>query len=204
MKHLRAIVAYSSLAILVIFITAFLSIAAISQVVGLAVSNAGKWKDLQDAATGDNLTVGILAAGLMLFDGTNFDRARGDATNGLDVDVTRLPPVSVTQKPTLFNINQTSAANTDNVVTITASGAETPHLYSVRHANCTNATSRIIVRDGATIIYQAADSVPPAPQAFNEVWEIPLTGTPGQAMTITILACGAGNTSTMNVQADRY
>lgn len=42
----------------------------------------------------DNISTSILTlatlAGLYLFDGTNWDRARGDTTNGLDVDVTRV------------------------------------------------------------------------------------------------------------------
>ena len=64
---------------------------AVSELAGLAVAqSATVWKNVRDAAVGDNLTDGILATALMLFDGTNFDRARGDTTNGLDVDVTRI------------------------------------------------------------------------------------------------------------------
>lgn len=65
----------------------------ISQQVGLsATDGAGKWVGVKDIASfgADNATTGILANGLMLYDGTNFDRARGDTTNGLDVDVTRV------------------------------------------------------------------------------------------------------------------
>ena len=39
---------------------------------------------------GNNITAGILPAGLMLHDGTNWDKVTGDTTNGIDVDVTRI------------------------------------------------------------------------------------------------------------------
>lgn len=82
---------------------------AISAIEGLAVAqSATKWNSVRDASVGDNLTDGIFASGLMLFDGTNFDRARGDTTNGLDVDVTRLPgglqtPADAFANPTSFS-----------------------------------------------------------------------------------------------------
>lgn len=45
---------------------------------------------LADAAA--NPTTATLGAAMLLFNGTTFDRARGDITNGLDVDVTRIIP----------------------------------------------------------------------------------------------------------------
>ena len=41
-------------------------------------------------AIGNNITAGIMPVGLMLHDGTNWDKIPGDTTNGLDVDVTRI------------------------------------------------------------------------------------------------------------------
>ena len=68
---------------------------AISSLVGLAVAQtATLWNNVKDAAVGDNLTSGILAQSTYLFNGSTFDRVRGDVTNGLDVDVTRLPGVT--------------------------------------------------------------------------------------------------------------
>lgn len=83
-------------AILVLTLSFFNPIrAAIQQIAGLAVAEtASKWNNVKDAAVGDNLTNGILVGGNYIFDGTNWDRARGDTTNGLDVDVTRLPYVA--------------------------------------------------------------------------------------------------------------
>lgn len=46
---------------------------------------------IYDAKSGDNLTQGLPATAYYLFDGGNWDRARGDTTYGLDVDVTRVP-----------------------------------------------------------------------------------------------------------------
>lgn len=39
---------------------------------------------------GDNITAGIMPTGLMMHDGTNWDKVTGDTTNGIDVDVTRI------------------------------------------------------------------------------------------------------------------
>jgi len=65
--------------------------AAIRSIMGFAVAETSTlWNNLKDAAFGDNATNGVGAFSPYLFDGTNFDRARGDTTNGLDVDVTRV------------------------------------------------------------------------------------------------------------------
>jgi len=72
----------------------------VQQVSGLAVAESNiKWNNLRDASAGDNLTEGIGAFNLYLYDGTNFDRARGDTTYGLDVDVTRMPAISGSKTP---------------------------------------------------------------------------------------------------------
>lgn len=60
---------------------------------GIAVSEDGRtqWNFTKDCFYGDNMTYGVMASGVCAFDGTNYDRIRGDTTNGLDVDVTRMP-----------------------------------------------------------------------------------------------------------------
>jgi len=81
---------------------------AISDVAGLAVAQTTSlWNNVRDAAVGDNITNGILATSVYMFNGTAFDRVRGDTTNGLDVDVTRMPggaqtPADGTANPTTF------------------------------------------------------------------------------------------------------
>lgn len=77
-----------------ILITTMFTVAgrtAVSELAGIAVAqSAAVWTSVKDATIGDNITSGILATGLMLYDGTNFDRARGTIANGLAVDVTRI------------------------------------------------------------------------------------------------------------------
>lgn len=71
--------------------SAFIVHPAISALVGLSVAQtATQWNNVRDASAGDNLTNGILMTSIGLFDGTNFDRIRGDVANGMDVDVTRV------------------------------------------------------------------------------------------------------------------
>ncbi len=82
---------------------------AVSTIAGLAVAQSSTvWNSVKDAALGDALTNGVLASQLYMFNGTTFDRARGDTTFGLDVDVTRLPgggqtPTDGFSNPSTFN-----------------------------------------------------------------------------------------------------
>jgi hypothetical protein len=72
--------------------TAIIAFPAVSQIAGLAVAQSSTmWNSVIDASKGDGQTSGILGTGLYMYDGALFNRARGDATNGLDVDVTRMP-----------------------------------------------------------------------------------------------------------------
>jgi len=89
---------------------------AVQTVAGLAVAqSANLWNNIKDAAYGDNATNGVMAVLPYVYDGTNFDRVRGDITNGLDVDVTRVSGnVSVigTTTPANSFTNPTTAVNT--------------------------------------------------------------------------------------------
>lgn len=81
---------------------------AVSTIAGLAVAQSSTiWNNLKDASVGDNLTNGVMASQLYVYDGTDFDRARGDTTFGLDVDITRMPgsgqtPADAFANPTTF------------------------------------------------------------------------------------------------------
>lgn len=71
--------------------TAIVAVPAVSQIAGLAVAQSStNWNSVIDASRGDSQQNGILGTGLYMFNGLTFDRARGDTTNGLDVDVTRM------------------------------------------------------------------------------------------------------------------
>jgi hypothetical protein len=82
---------------------------AVNTIAGLAVAQSSTvWNSVKDASVGDNLTNGVLVSQLYFFDGTDFDRARGDTTFGLDVDVTRMPgsgqtPADGFANPTTFS-----------------------------------------------------------------------------------------------------
>jgi len=90
----------------ILFGTSFIGYTAISQTSGLAVAQSNtQWNNVIDASRGDSQSSGILGQSLYMFNGLSFDRARGDTTNGLDVDVTRMPggaftPADATANPT--------------------------------------------------------------------------------------------------------
>jgi hypothetical protein len=66
--------------------------AAVQGVMGLAVAqSARQYNDVKDYVAGDTITKGVLDAGCMFWNGSSADRCRGSITNGLLVDVTRVP-----------------------------------------------------------------------------------------------------------------
>ncbi len=82
---------YFVLACILVLGSTFIVYPAITQVAGIAVAQSStRWNNVQDAAAGDNLTNGIMAVSFYVWDGTNFDRAPGTTTNGIDVDITRI------------------------------------------------------------------------------------------------------------------
>ncbi len=73
----------------VVGLSAFFVQSAVTNIAGLAVAQddpAVRWNNVRDGAAGDNLSRGVLATAIYGFDGTNFDRIPGDATNGLTVN----------------------------------------------------------------------------------------------------------------------
>jgi len=81
---------------------------AISQLVGLAVAQSSTlWNNVIDAAKGDGQVSGVLGMSPYLWNGVTFDRVRGDTTNGMDVDVTRMSgsitPADAYANPTTAN-----------------------------------------------------------------------------------------------------
>lgn len=96
-------------AVVLVLGSAMVAKTAVSTLAGLAVAQSSTvWNSVKDAAIGDAQTNGILMSALALFNGSTFDRARGDTTFGLDVDVTRMPggsqtPADAFTNPTTFN-----------------------------------------------------------------------------------------------------
>ncbi len=84
---------------------------AIQQIAGLAVAQSSvRWNNVKDGAAGDNLTTGVLASALYLYDGTNFDRVRGDTNGNLSVIGTETPTDTLT--------NPTDALHTNSLLSL--------------------------------------------------------------------------------------
>ncbi len=127
---------------------------AVRTISGLAVAESRTiWNNLKDAAFGDNAINGIGAFGLYLFDGTNFDRARGDIANGLDVDVTRVSgTVTTTTSGTITPAdNLTNPTNTINSNTLNSEFDGTTW-DRVRHSFSQATTSITSNGAGTTIV----------------------------------------------------
>lgn len=97
-------------AICMISASAWFAQSTVTQLSGLAVAEnvpTTIWNSVRDAVSGDNLVRGIMVGGNYAYDGTNWDRVRGDDTNGLDVDVTRITgsstPADGESNPTTLN-----------------------------------------------------------------------------------------------------
>lgn len=110
--------------------------------------------------------------------------------------------VGVTTGPvqgTPRNSTATSVANTANAVTVAAVAGQSVRLAGLDYFTSAG-TATLTIADGATTIFSG-----PASAARTLLLGFPgLTGTAGNAMTITVGAAGVGNTSTLNVIATQY
>jgi len=111
-------------------------------------------------------------------------------------------PTTPVQGATLFNTQTTGAANTAVTATIAAAAGTRAHLYAV-DASCSAGTSSVTVQDGATTIWSTT-ATEVGTSRLRVTWNPGLTGTTNTAMTVTLAACGVGNTGTLAVQADRF
>ncbi len=108
-----------------------------------------------------------------------------------------------TQALNLFNSQTTGAVNTSVIVTIPAATNQRAMLSSIE-AQCSAGSSTITIQDGTTTIFTSMGAnVPAAPGTYRREWSVPLTGSTNTTMTITLAACGVGNTGTLHVQAAR-
>ncbi len=160
---------------------------AIQTIAGLAVAQtATQWNSVKDTAFGDNMTSGVLAAGCVLFDGTNSDRCRGDTTNGLDVDVTRVSgSVTVTGASTPADgyANPTTAVETWSLLGC-FNGTTWDRCLKSTHGDTVTTASGLNV---AAIIYEL-DSAGTNNERVRNSFTQSTTG---------IVANGAGTTVTM-------
>ena len=107
----------------------------------------------------------------------------------------------ISQAGTLFNSHTVSATDTAVVVTMTGVPSQSVHIYSV-DAVCSTGTSSITIGDDGTKFATLAAEVTTTRLRIS--WAIPYTGATGGTVTITLAACGSGNTGTLTVQADQY
>lgn len=226
---------------------------AVTQIAGIAVAqSSSSWANLKDAFQGDNLTNGIATVSPYIFDGTNFDRLRGDpggkllasvyGANGAGVggaspirlfgfaDGLTMPDALLTQSTlniwntsgttdrwrggiasvqggapitsNLLNTHQVGAANTAVVATIAAAPTQHGHIYSFE-SRCSAGTSSITIADGGITIWSTAGAEV-GTNNFTRQFPVALTGLTNSAVTVTLAACGVGNTGTLMVQADRF
>jgi len=126
--------------------TSIIAIPAVSQIAGLAVAQSStNWNSVIDASRGDSQQNGILGTALYMFNGLTFDRVRGDTTNGMDVDVTRISgsvtPADAFANPTTANtmwslLGVFNGTTWDRLRTLTAGdGAATGILAAGQYLN---------------------------------------------------------------------
>jgi hypothetical protein len=110
--------------------------------------------------------------------------------------------VSPQQAGTLNNSSTASSTNAAVTVTISAAAATKVHIYQVS-AWCSAGTSNLVIKDGSTTIWQTpATAIGTTLSTFS--FAVPITISTNSNGVITLAACGASNTGTLNVQADQY
>jgi hypothetical protein len=108
--------------------------------------------------------------------------------------------VAPVQSVFLANSVSTAAANTPVVVTLAAT-SQVRHFLRGVSAYCSAGTASLTVADVATIWQTPAGAI--GTTLFSATWPTALSGASSQALTITLGTCGAGNTGTLIIQADR-
>lgn len=119
-------------------------------------------------------------------------------------------PVEGSQRATLRNSRAVSAANTAVTITIAAVAGQAVRLYSYAGFCAAGGTSTTVqVQDGGTIVWQQSQVVNDGtgltpPHANFSFDNIGLRGTTGNAMSVTLGACGAGVVGTISVHASQF
>lgn len=117
-----------------------------------------------------------------------------------------LPPGTAvpagSQPPGSNNSESTSVANAAVTKTLTPAQGQRAHVFSVS-ARCSAGTAGLTVTDGATQIYSSG-ATQVSTTNFDKVWTVALAGSPNNAVAITLTACGAANTGTLDVQGSIF
>lgn len=100
-----------------------------------------------------------------------------------------------------LNSQTVSTANAAAVDTIIGSAGTRVALYSI-NAHCSAGTAGITVQDGATTLFSTG-TAEVTTTTFKMQWSPGLAGSSGNGVTVTLSACGASNTGTLDVQASQ-
>lgn len=101
----------------------------------------------------------------------------------------------------LANSRTTGSANAATVVTIAGVVGQQVRLWAVS-AYTTAGSSSLTIEDGSTVIWSSPASAIGAASLYSVAFTRSLDATVNTNMVITASAAGAGNTVTVNVQAD--
>jgi propanediol dehydratase small subunit len=107
-----------------------------------------------------------------------------------------------TQSQIPLNSFGTSGVNIAQTVTLAGIAGQQVRLSAI-DAFCSAGTAQIIVQDNGVTIWQS-----PATEVGitrdRIAWSPPLTASVGNPMSVQVTACGAGNTSSLALEMDRY
>jgi hypothetical protein len=97
--------------------------------------------------------------------------------------------------------NVQAVSNTNASVTAGATGVagQRGMLFSL-NARCSAGTAGITIVDGGTTIWSSG-TTEVGTTSFSKFWPTGLASSPGNGLSVTLSACGAGNTGTLDVQA---
>ena len=191
MKTFGKLTAACAIAFTLLAVSVYVVPAAVQGVMGLAVAQSSKvYNDVKDYAAGDGIVKGILDAGCMFWNGSSGDRCRGTITNGLLVDVSRMPGSS-----------QTPADAFANPSTFQGTWA-LPGLFNGttwnRHRDVTIGDGVAPAGIAANSLY-VADSIIAGSSTYNRIrgvgGNVQVMNTQGRAGTVTQQSVSAANTA---------
>ncbi len=135
-----------------------------------------------------------VGAFMMAFDGTTWDR------------LTTASFGAVSQQGTLFNSQNVSALDTAIVVTIPAAADEQAHLYRLvlRCTPLARTTGNASIEDGLGNFLWVTSPGSVTTDETDIFFPVPLTGSVNTDLVLTMVSCGPGNQSIMEIMADRF
>jgi hypothetical protein len=112
-------------------------------------------------------------------------------------------PTAPTQHGTLLNSETVSAASGTAVATLTGVNFKQVHIYQIG-ARCNTTWASLTITNGGTTIFSSDTSFVSTNTKILSFTPVPLTGSVGATMVITLGPCAPGSIGTLDVQADVY